>query len=58
MVWEVNEHRLVIADTLIGAARIYEEEYGVCSVHSIKLVSSSSRLEFALTHDLDDEEPA
>ena len=53
----MNEHRLVIADTLIGAARIYEEEYGM-SVHSIRLVSSSDRIEFALTHELDDDEPA
>ena len=57
-VWEVNGHRLVIADTLQEAASIFEEEYGVLTAEKVSLVSSSSRQDYALTRELDEHEPA
>ena len=57
-VWEVNEHRLVIADTLQEAAGIYDEEYGELKAVSVKLVTSSSQQNYALTKEIDDEYPA
>lgn len=57
-VWEVNEHRLVIADTLQEAASIYDEEYGTLEAVSVKLVASSSRQNYALTKEIDDDDLA
>lgn len=57
-VWEVNEHRLVIADTLQEAVNIYEEEYGLLSADSVTLVTPSGEQTYALTKEIDDEDPA
>lgn len=57
-VWEVNEHRLVIADTLQEAASIYDEEFGLLAADSVKLVTSSSQQAYALTKETDNEDPA
>ncbi|MBP5455258.1 MAG: hypothetical protein J6Y37_02020 [Paludibacteraceae bacterium] len=57
-VWEVNEHRLVIADTLQEAANIYDEEFGTLEAVSVKLVASSSQQSYALTKEIDDDDLA
>ena len=40
-VWEINEHRLVVADTIEEAVAIYCAEYGLLSVDKVEKIKVS-----------------